>query len=78
MRKINFLIVLCIIGITKITNAQQQVSEIEARNAAMNTLYNKEGILRCSANTDIDTVHSLFNSRSNILTFINKERRKIQ
>jgi sensor domain CHASE-containing protein len=78
MSKIKFLIGLCILAIAEIANAQQQVSKEEAENAVINTLYNKESILRRSANTDIDTVHSLFNSRSNILTFINKERRKIQ
>jgi hypothetical protein len=38
MNKIRFLVLMCILGAAGIVNAQQQVSEIEARNAAMNML----------------------------------------
>jgi len=41
MKKLNYLLILCIFLITGKANAQQQVSEFEARNAAINTLYNK-------------------------------------
>ena len=73
MSKIKFLMVLCIIGFAEIANAQQQVSVVEAITAAINTLYNKEDVLKISANTK----HSFTNNKSNILTFKNKERRKV-
>jgi len=78
MRKKILLIVLCIIGIAGIVNAQVQVSKEEATNAAINTLRNKEDVLKRSSDTEIDTVFSFSNNRSNVLTFKNKERRKIQ
>jgi len=37
MQKIIFLMVMCILLVAGKINAQQQVSEIEARNAAINT-----------------------------------------
>ena len=49
MNKKRFLIILCVLLITEIANAQQQVSENEAKNAAINTLYNKAGVLNKSA-----------------------------
>jgi len=57
MKKIIFLTILCILIISGQINAQQQVSEIEARNAAINTLYNKSDVLNRSYNTEIDAVH---------------------
>jgi uncharacterized protein YggE len=78
MSRIQFLIVFSILWVTGIANAQQQVSKNEARNAATNTLHNKEDVLKRASDTEIDTVYSFSNSRSNILTFINKERRKLQ
>jgi len=78
MRKISFLMVLCIIEIAKITNAQQQVSENEARNAAINTLRNKEDVLKRSSDTEIDTVYSFTNNKNSVLTSKNKERRKTE
>jgi len=77
MRKISFLIGLCIIGVAEITNAQQQVSKNEARNAAISTLYDKADVLNRSSDTGIDTVYGFTNNKSNILTFKNKERRKV-
>ena len=77
MSKIKFLIVLNMLWITGIVNAQQQVSVNEIRNAAINTLYNKADILNRSSDTEIETVHIFSNSRSNVLMFKNKERRKI-
>jgi hypothetical protein len=50
MNKIRFIILACILWIAGIVNAQQQVSENEAENAAINTLYNKAEIL----NTEIE------------------------
>ena len=61
MRKISFLISLCIIGIAGIVNAQQQVSETEAKNAAINTLRNKTEVLKVSQEETIKTVNSLSN-----------------
>jgi len=69
MKKIRFLTVLSILLINGILNAQQQVSINEARNAAINTLYNKADVLNILFNTEIDTVHSLSNSRSNVLMY---------
>jgi len=78
MSKIQFLMVLCMVGIAETADAQQQVSKNEARNAATSTLHNKEDVLKRSSNTEIDTVYGFFNNKSNVLTFKNKERRKIQ
>ena len=40
MNKIRFLVLTCILGIAGKINAQQQVSETEARNAAIDTVHN--------------------------------------
>jgi len=69
MSKVNFLIILCIVGITKITSAQQQVSEIEARNAAINTLYNKADVLKVSSDERIKTVNSLSNANGDTIMY---------
>jgi len=69
MNKIQFLMILCMIGMMQITHAQQQVSENEARNAAISTLYNKTELLKRSSDTEIDTVYTLSNSRSNVLMY---------
>jgi len=69
MNKIRFLVLMCIIGITKITNAQQQVSEIEARNAAINTLYNKTDVLKVSSDERIKTVNSLNNANGDTIMY---------
>ena len=79
MNKIRFLMLMCILGVAGIVNAQQQVGETMARNAAINTLYNKEDVLKRSSDTEIDTVYSFANNRSDVLmyevVFKNKERR---
>ena len=69
MGKIKFLMVLCIIGIVEITNAQQQVSETEARNAAINTLRNKTEILKVSSDERIKTVNSLSNANGDTIMY---------
>ncbi|MDR2979293.1 MAG: Spi family protease inhibitor [Bacteroidales bacterium] len=69
MRKISFLIILCIAGITQRTNAQQQVSKSEARNAAVNTLRNKTEILKVSSNENIKTVNSLSNTNGDTIMY---------
>ena len=71
----NILITWCVLLIAGFANAQQQVSKSEAKNAAISTLYNKEDVLKRSADTEIDTVYGFTNNKSNILTFKNKERR---
>ena len=38
MNEIRFLMLMCILGVARIVNAHKQVSEIEARNAAINIL----------------------------------------
>ena len=78
MRKKILLIVLCIIGIAGIVNAQVQVSKEEATNAAINTLRNKEDVLKRSSDTEIDTVYSFTNNKNSVLTSKNKERRKTE
>ena len=70
MKKINIIIILCILWITSTVNAQQQVSEKEARNAAINTLRSKAEVLkRSSADTEIETVHSFSKNRSDVLMY---------
>ena len=69
MRKISFLMILCIAGIMQITNAQQQVSKSETTNAAINALYNKADVLNKSSDTEIDTIHSFSNNRNNVLLY---------
>ena len=69
MRKISFLISLCIIGIVGKVNAQQQVSEREARNAAMNTLRNIMEILKVSQEETIESVNSLSNANGDTIMY---------
>jgi hypothetical protein len=69
MSKKRLLIFLCVLIIAGIANAQQQVSENEARNAAINTLYDKTAILNKRSYSEIDTVFSSYNSRSNVLMY---------
>jgi len=69
MKKISFLIGLCIIGVIKMSYAQQQVSEIEARNAAINTLRNKTEILKVSSDDRIKTVNSLNNANGDTIMY---------
>jgi len=69
MKKIRILIILCILCITGAINAQQQVSNIEARNAAINTLYSKSEVLRISNDTEIETVHSFRNNNGDTLMY---------
>ena len=69
MKKLKSLIILCLLLITLIANAQQQVSKQEATIAAINTLYNKAEVLNRSFDTEIDTVHSFSNTRSNVLMY---------
>jgi hypothetical protein len=69
MKGIQFLMILCMLLITKFANAQQQINENEARNAAVNTLYNKEDVLKRSSDTEIDTVHRFSNNRNNVLMY---------
>jgi len=69
MSKIKFLMVLCIIGIAKITNAQQQVSETEAKNAAVNALRNKTEILKVSQEETIKSVNSLSNAKGDTIMY---------
>ena len=69
MNKKKLLMILCILIVTWRINAQQQVSEKEARNAAINTLYNKAEILNISPDTEIDFVHSFSNNRNCTLMY---------
>jgi hypothetical protein len=69
MKNIKFLIFVCVLSISTILNAQQQVSEKEARNAAINTLYSKVGILKRSSDTEIDTVYSFSKNRKDVLMY---------
>ena len=70
MKRTTILIVLCILFSTKTAIAQQQVSKTEAKNAAINTLYNKSDVLRRTSNTEIiDTIHSFANSRSDVIMY---------
>jgi len=63
MSKIKFLMILCIIGIAGKINAQQQVSKVEVKNAAINTLYNKADVLNRLSDTEIDTVYGFTNNK---------------
>ena len=69
MNKIRFLVLMCILEVAGIVNAQQQVSEIEARNAAINTLYNKAGVLKVSSDDRIKTVNSLNNANGDTIMY---------
>ena len=69
MKKIKFLTVLSILLINGIAGAQQQVSINEAKNAAINTLYNKVEVLSRPFRTEIDTVHIFSNNRSDVLMY---------
>jgi len=69
MKKIQILVIVCALCIGGVSHAQQQVSKREATNAAINALYSKANVLNRSSNTEIDTVYSFFNSRSNVLMY---------
>lgn len=69
MQKIKFLVSLCLLLIAGGVNAQQQVSEKEARIAALNTLRNSAEVLKRSSDTEIDTVHSFSKNRSDVLMY---------
>jgi len=69
MRKISFLMILCIAGITKIVNAQQRVSKEEVKNAAINTLHKKSDMLKISPDTVIVTVNSFCNINGDTLMY---------
>jgi len=69
MSKKRFTTILCVLLIAGVTKAQQQVSKNEARNAAINVLYNKADVLNRSSNTEIDTMFSFSNNRSNVLMY---------
>jgi hypothetical protein len=69
MRKISFLIGLCIIGIAKIVDAQQRVNRIEVQNAAINTLHRKSELLKVSSDTVIKTVNSFRKTNGDILMY---------
>ena len=79
MKRVKGLIILSMLLVAGGINAQQQVSKTEAKNAAINTLRNKAELLQRSSGTEIDTVYSFANSRSNVLmyevVFKNQERR---
>jgi radical SAM protein with 4Fe4S-binding SPASM domain len=49
--------------------AQQQVSEKEAKRAAVSLLYSKANILKVPHNAEIKTVHTLSNKRNNNLMY---------
>jgi len=69
MNKKRFLIFTCILWFAGIVNAQQQVSEIEARNAAISTLRNKAGILKVSSDENIKIVNSLNNTNGDTIMY---------
>jgi len=69
MNKKRFSTILCVLLIAGIANAQQQASKNEAKNAAINMLYNKANVLNRSSDTEIDTIHGFSNSRSNVLMY---------
>ena len=60
---------MCILGVAGIVNAQQQVGETEARNAAINTLRNKTDVLKVSSDDRIKTVNSLSNTNRDTLMY---------
>jgi len=69
MKKIRYLIIVCICLLLGKVIAQQQVSETEARNAAITTLYNKAEILSKSSNSNIETVNSFVNASGDTLLY---------
>jgi hypothetical protein len=69
MKTIKKIILVCTVFGVGITNAQQQVSEIEAINAAISTLHNKVQVLSKSAETEVKAVHSFSNTKSNVLMY---------
>ena len=69
MNEIRFLMLMCILGVVGIVNAQQQVSEIEARNAAINTLRNKTDVLKVSSDDRIKTVNSINNANGDTIMY---------
>jgi len=69
MSKIGLIMMISIVLLMNIINAQQQVSRNEARNAAISTFHNKAEVLKHSPNLEIDTVYSFFNNRSNVLMY---------
>jgi len=69
MGRNKILIILSMLLVVGIANAQQQVSENEARNAAVNLLYNKTEILKKLSDTNIKTVHNLYNKNGNVLIY---------
>ena len=69
MKKVQILVIVFALCIAGVAHAQQQVSKSEATNAAINALYNKADVLNRSSNTEIDTIHSFSNSRSNVLLY---------
>ena len=69
MKKVSFLMILCMFLITNFSNAQQRVSKEEVKNVAINTLYKKADILKRTSNTDIDTIHSFSNDKNDVLMY---------
>jgi len=69
MNKKRFLVLTCILWFAGIVDAQQQVSEIEARNAAINTLYNKTEVLKVSSDDRIKTVNSFSNANRDTIMY---------
>ena len=68
MNKMFFIIILCIVGIVQVTNAQQRVNREEVKNAAINTLYDKADVLKRLSDTEIGFV----NNKNDVLTLRNK------
>ncbi|MDR1180549.1 MAG: C10 family peptidase [Bacteroidales bacterium] len=69
MERIRFLIICNLLFVAGIANAQQKVSEKEAINAAINTLYNRTEILKRLDTPEIDKVHHFSDNRNNVLMY---------
>ena len=67
MNRISFLMILCILGIVKTTNAQQLVNREEVKNAAINMLYKKSYILKTSSEARIEAINTFYNKSSDTL-----------
>jgi hypothetical protein len=69
MKRVSFLIILCIIVITKTTNAQRRASEKEVKTAAISTFYKKAEMLKISPDTIIKTINSFRNTDGDSLMY---------
>ena len=69
MRRVSFLMILCVVVITQTANAQQRVSRNEVQNVAINTLHRKSEILKVSSDAAIKTLNSLRNTNGDTLMY---------